>query len=362
MKTIRILIVYLIYVTLITSGFAQDDAKVELPEGAITRLGKGGINVIQFSPDGTRLAVGTSIGVWLYSVKDEIEIALPTENIRYFTTLAFSNDGKLLAAGGIINSGIQTWDINTGNIVSSIKLPDRFHRVSELTFSKENKSIVGLGANRYITEWDINSGKEISQKEVYFSRQVHAFSHDGRSFVSGHQENGEIRIWNTESGIYGDKFQEKTDMSTVAPLPSFAVENPEKRKFIGGIQAIAYSPDRKTIVSAHNNHCIRIWNIKNKIERYTLKGHTEKINTVAYSTDSKTVASGSYDNTIHLWDVERGKQKGVLTEHRNGVKALAFSPSKMNCLQVAVKMGRLDFGMSIPVNSYQFSQQVLHIQ
>ena len=332
MKTKHIIMIYLIFITLITASFAQDNAQVELPENAIARLSKGGIDIIKFSPDGTRLAIGTSIGVWIYNVENESATALPVGNIRYFNTLAFSTDGKILAAGGIINPGIQIWNTDTSHIISTIKLPDRFHSVSELTFAKENKTIVGLGTNRYITKWDVNTGKEISQKEVYFDRTVHAFSPDGTSFVSGHKEKCEIRLWTTESGLYGNIFQEKTDLSTVAPLPSYAVENPEKKNVIGGIQAIAYSPNKNTIVSAHNNNCIRIWDIETKLERNTLQGHTEKINTVAISSDSKMVASGSYDNTIHIWDVEKGKLKDILIQHKNGIKALAFSPTENELL------------------------------
>ena len=234
----------LVLLAFTTSLIAQDDFSVELPEYAIARLGKGGINVMKFSPDGTKLVIGTTIGVRLINLENEEEHPLPVENIRHFDSLAFSTDGKKLASGGLINPGIHIWDIESGNKISTIALPDRFHRVSQLTFSNENKTIVGLGANRYITQWDIDTGKEISQKRVYFSRQVHAFSPDGNSFVNGHQENGEIRIWNTESGSEGNKFQEKTDMSTVVPLPSFAVDNPENMRFIDGIQVLAYSPDR----------------------------------------------------------------------------------------------------------------------
>ncbi len=45
----------------------RDSAQWNLPEKAKARFGKGGINVIQFSPDGRQLAVGSSIGVWLYT-------------------------------------------------------------------------------------------------------------------------------------------------------------------------------------------------------------------------------------------------------------------------------------------------------
>ncbi len=38
----------------------------ELPDGAIARLGRGGLRNISFSPDGRYLAIATSIGCWLY--------------------------------------------------------------------------------------------------------------------------------------------------------------------------------------------------------------------------------------------------------------------------------------------------------
>ena len=48
----------------------------KLPKAAKARFGKGGITTIQFSPDGTLLAVGSNIGVWLYDVETGAEKSL----------------------------------------------------------------------------------------------------------------------------------------------------------------------------------------------------------------------------------------------------------------------------------------------
>ena len=75
----------------------------ELPKAAKMRLGKGDINAIQFSPDGTQLAVGTDIGVWLYDVKTGEETSLFAGICECLT---FSPDGRFLVNGVAITSPI----------------------------------------------------------------------------------------------------------------------------------------------------------------------------------------------------------------------------------------------------------------
>ena len=55
---------------------AKDYSQWHLPKAAKARFGKGGVNVIQFSPDGTQLAVGSNIGIWLYDVETGEEQSL----------------------------------------------------------------------------------------------------------------------------------------------------------------------------------------------------------------------------------------------------------------------------------------------
>ena len=69
MKNIRLFHIALLSITVlfVPESRAQDHTRLSLPEGAIARLGKGWINKsIAYSPDGTRLAVASSIGIWLY--------------------------------------------------------------------------------------------------------------------------------------------------------------------------------------------------------------------------------------------------------------------------------------------------------
>ena len=63
--------------------FAQDYQTWGLPDGAKARLGKGSINEIAYSPDGTWLAVASSIGIWIY----DAHTGEPVASGVYFYTL-----------------------------------------------------------------------------------------------------------------------------------------------------------------------------------------------------------------------------------------------------------------------------------
>ena len=78
---------------------AQDYSQLNLPEGAVARLGKGRLTEIQYSPDGTRLAVASTIGIWLYDTTTNREAALLTGHTARVVSVAFSTDGKMLASG-----------------------------------------------------------------------------------------------------------------------------------------------------------------------------------------------------------------------------------------------------------------------
>ena len=78
------------------NSFAQDYTQLNLPEGAKAQLGKGSINEIQYSPDGTRLAVASGIGIWLYDTSTHREVALLTGHTGGVNSVAFSPDGNTI--------------------------------------------------------------------------------------------------------------------------------------------------------------------------------------------------------------------------------------------------------------------------
>ena len=90
----------LICVLFLQFSTAQEYTRWSLPEGATLRLGKGThTDAIAYSPDGTRLAVASRIGIWLYDVHTGAEVALLTGHIAQVSSVTFSPDGKMIASG-----------------------------------------------------------------------------------------------------------------------------------------------------------------------------------------------------------------------------------------------------------------------
>jgi hypothetical protein len=59
--------------------------------------------------------------------------------------------------------------------------------------------------------------------------------------------------------------------------------------------------------------------------RATLSGHSGTVNAAAFSPDCKTVVTGSEDGTAKLWDATSGKCRATLSDHGDRVRAVTFS-------------------------------------
>jgi len=311
---------------------AEESTQFGLPEGAIARFGKGSINTLQFSPDGMHLAVGTTIGVWLYELQHAKGTILPLEKVRYFNIIKFSTDSKTIAGCGDYNQDIQLWDTETGRHTLSIKLPQRISKILDMAFAMDNKSLTCLHSNGNITKWDVITGQELSRSKVSYSNSVLSFSQDGIVYVSGHRENGEIRLWMPGSVDDGFVMKPKKRLALANSISNLFGDNQDDKENLNGVYKISISSDNKTIVSAHHDNRVRIWDLTTMSERFSDKGHTEQINALAFSPDNRIIASGSADNRILLWNIQNGKQYKELLGHKSDITALTYSPNKNGLL------------------------------
>lgn len=262
-------IISLILITIIaTPLFAQD----YLPEGAKTRIGKGRAAAIDYSADGMRLAVGTTIGVWIYDTRTYEPIDLLSKNRAVIRHLAYSSDGINLVHVDI--SGlIYIWNTVTETEKYTL-LQNRRAQIYSMALSPNGKNLVVADIFRKIRTWDIATGEEI------------------RSF---------------------DKSNNNLDAL-----------NPEKW---GQIKSLAFSPDGFWLAAGDTRNNIHLLDAITGSVKLVMKGHNRTVNSVAFSPDGNTLASASLDGNVILWNPLTGTQKA--TFRRNKVRAMenvVFSP------------------------------------
>ena len=73
----------------------------------------------------------------------------------------------------------------------------------------------------------------------------------------------------------------------------------------GGIRAVAFSPDGRTLASADFTGAIQLWDVQDAhtARRAASRAHERQIWGLAFSPDGRTLASASHDGTVKLWDV-----------------------------------------------------------
>ena len=258
--------------------YAQDYTQLGLPEGAKARLGKGSIRAITYSPDGTRLAVAGSLGIWLYDTATHKEVALFTGHTREVTSVAFSPDGATIASGSRDNT-VRLWDAVTGQPKTT--LTGHTRQVVSVAYSPDGATIASGGGynDQTVRLWDAVTGQPKATLMGHTGRVTSvAFSPDGNTLASGSFQ--EVRLWDVVTGQPKATLTGHTD----------------------NVSSVAFSPDGATIASGWGFGEIRLWDAVTGQHQTTLRGHTYWVSSVAFSPDGATLATGSADGTVLLWE------------------------------------------------------------
>ena len=293
---LTIILMLLLFTLFISNTVADDPAYWYLPVGVKARIGKGNINDIKYSPDGEKLAVGSSIGIWLYDANTGDVLALFAGHTRDVTSIAFSPDGKTLVSASYDDT-VRLWDVHTGKHKATISA-----NATHIAFSPDGKTLAGAGYD--VDLWDVQTLKLKTKLTGHRSSRVSvAYSPDGNTIVS--EAGRTVQLWEAHTGERKISFTAHEHW--VSPL--------------------AFSPDSKMLASGGSkDKLVCLWDAQTGENIEIFIGHTEGVNSVAFSPDGKTLASGSYDETIRLWDIETGEHETTFTGHSESVYVITFSP------------------------------------
>ena len=186
----------LVCVLCVKASHAQDDNPFSLPEGARARLGKGAINgwwdPVAYSSDGTRLAVASDLGIWLYDAHTGTELALLTDHTTRISSVAFAPDGKTIASTSF-DETIQLWDVDSRILKN--RLEGHTDRVTSVAFAPDGKILASASEDQTVRLWDADSGnlQNTLQGHMGIVSSV-AFSPDGKTLASA-SEDGTVLLW-----------------------------------------------------------------------------------------------------------------------------------------------------------------------
>ncbi len=333
---------------------SQDNAQIGLPEGAIARIGKGSLGQIHFSPDGNKLAVSTSIGIWFHdpNTGKELEL-LRRPNISYPYAFAFSPDGNTIAIGvrenkkkssGSVRYPVELVNVTTGE---EKEMPvGHLHRIRSIAFSPDGNYVASVGGFANTDRlWNTQTGESITIRRMHAKGvNLVLFTLDGPTFATLGNDNAAY-LWDGKTGnhkitLTGHSEQVSSityssDGKTIATGSRDATiqlwdattgkHNTTLKLNKESVRSIAYSPDGKTVVSGNDNGDVQLWDTQTTKLKSTLTGHTESVRSIAYAPDGNTIATASWDKTVRLWDAATGKTKAILTGYMD-INAAAYSP------------------------------------
>ena len=111
------------------------------------------------------------------------------------------------------------------------------------------------------------------------------------------------------------------------------------RGHLGAVRALAFSPDAKALASGGDDRSIRFWDPKDGTPRTAWLGpwppgpekdrimtHLDPVEAIAFAPDGKTVVTATGSPIVTFWDVRAHELKRRLRDPSGAVRALAISP------------------------------------
>lgn len=272
----------------------------------------GKIFAVAVSPDGKTIAAGGYFGASLGDKPPYGDIRLfdfGTGKMKavlkggdYATyDLAFSPDGKTLAAGGA-DGVVYLWRLDdrsaTGWTLDKKLDADSWH-IDKLAFAAAGARLAATTTDNGIRLWDVAKGEEITlPTEAEPLRDISvmalAVSQDGSLLATGNKD-GQVQLWHAADGT----------LLGAMPKQDFLIGS---LTFAKGSRLVASCSNRCT-----DKHRSIVWNIDTgeKVLDYT--GHDGTVYASTANADGSLVATaGGTRNAIQVWDPATGERKALL--------------------------------------------------
>jgi len=340
------------------------------------------VSCLAFSPDSKWLAAGSYVDGKVFDVSSGRELATLEGSWGEIRAVAFSPDGKRIAAASS-DSVAHLWDTASGRMIRA--LAGHEDALYGAAFFPGGERVVTGGADWTLRVWDANSGVE----KALFSPHGEAVtcvavSPDGKRIAAG-AINGRLAIWPMErelrrptlkalGAVWSLAFSEDGqtlfagedrgglsifDLASERMIRSVKVAEGEARSsafgphgriFLAaggnengnfwtadgrkitplrrpmqGFFSMAFSGDERRLAAGSAFGTIALIDVETGADIYQSNAHRSVISSLAFSADNRRIISGSWDRTARISDAATGREL-IRTPHMGSVNCVAFSP------------------------------------
>jgi WD40 repeat protein len=260
------------------------------------------------SPDGSLFVLSPGPGrvtLWRSRTRTPLDPALrgPTGDV---TGLAFSRDGKLVAAAGSRHAVL----CDTGTKKTVRILPVGHHGAAAVAFSPDGRTLAIGRSDGIDALYDVRTGRQKGKLVGAGSTVDIDFSPDGKLLASA-SLTGTATLWNVAR------------RSRVADLP-------------GAVAAFAvrFSPNGKLVGVGDSSGAVVLWDVRSgRRVGEPLEGHGGGVNSLDFDQHGRLVTS-SDDGKLRLWDVATRKLIGAPLPGSNTGGSVHFFPDGNHVLGV----------------------------
>jgi WD40 repeat protein len=289
--------------------------------------------------------------LWKENRNEELTIGREVDG----ASLAFSNDGEVLATGGW-DGRVKVWNRRLGTAIATLGAHEE--EVASIAFTAGGTQLLSSSIDGTVKLWDVRKGKELNEihveEDLVTEDEINwvSFSPDGRTLAStvaivDGDKSGDIELWDVASGrkratikgesanVFGMAFSKDGRVlasgngnGTIGLRDAASGRQMKVIKRDGGpIRSIAFSSDGSTLACGSESGSVTMWNARTGREVTTFEGHSGYVRDVAFDGDGGLLVSGSDDGTAKVWDTRTGLLVRTLTGHTDAVGSVSFSPN-----------------------------------
>ena len=228
------------------------------------------------------------------TIRSDVEVA----------AVEFSADGSSLS-GLCRDNKIRHWDVRSGELKRTVVLEKAEGGIALASTG----TIATTGADGAITLWDVQTGERTRQISGAQYRAGRVTASGDRNLVAG--------------GTRSEKNRSETivHMWDASGKERFAVPSG-----VGGVSAMAVSPDGATLVASTYDTDVRVWSTRDGELVKLIDEIPVSTFVMRFSPDGKYLAAAGVDKTIYLYDAKTWKLARKLTGQPEMISAMSFSP------------------------------------